>query len=107
MDSYAKILKGWRFTSDEVYQLMEATDYKWEDDFEIIDSYDCETQYFGTTPIAVNEGCGEEISLMECLGAIMDEEKIDELRADCAAAGITDHIVFKAPRLYLLHCAYY
>ena len=107
MDSYAKILKGWRFTSDEVYQLMEATNYKWEDDFEIIDSYDCEEQYFGITPIAVNEGCGEEINLMECLGAPLNEDTIAALRADCVSAGILRHEVFQEPKLYLLYCAYY
>ena len=104
----ARILKGWEFTGEEYMKLLEATDWKWEDEFISPDYCLGEYYYYGIELADTSEG---EVTMLDAGKLVMsypNRDELAELKADLAAAGLTDHEIFKdAAHLYLIHTVYY
>lgn len=100
-----RIVKGWRFTTDEYYQLIEQYP-AWETRF----LYNGGNEYlYG---ISLYEADEEDLVALDAGKLVMsyvDTEELYNLQTDCATAGLDiNHAIFtESIKLYLYHGIFY
>lgn len=94
------IARGWKFTEEEINDFNEKTDYKYEDDFILLDTWsgNCGGIFGEWLKRNPEGGSAIEIGSNVCLGTIDTESWIKKFEE----AGIDINTV-TAPKMYLVH----